>query len=162
MRKWEQTSACSMEQSRSVTHANLLGMVKTNSNDRTGAKHQTGTVFLQSDAFTRANSYSLWMGSPQTCCFISSSEFVYEVSSVRDCPQLGMTENGLTEPIMCNSHWQRLSPEDMARSGSGQFCFPKASSKFQNSIKCSFGQLCNTSVCCPVVRGVQPQPSHLL
>lgn len=102
------------------------------------------------------------MGSPQTCCCISSSEFVYEAWSVRDCPQLGMTENGLSEPIMCNSHWQRLSPEDMARSGSGQFFFPKASSKFQNSIKCSFGQLCNTNVCCPVERGVQPQPAHLL
>lgn len=78
---------------------------------------------------------------------------------MRDCPQLGMTENGLTEPIMCNS--QRLSPEDAAHSGIGQFCFPKASSMFQNSIKCSFGLLCSTNVCCPVGRGVQLQPPLL-
>lgn len=71
---------------------------------------------------------------------------------MRDYPQLAMTENGLSEPIMCNSHWQRLSAEDTAHSGSGQFYFPKASSKFQSSIKCSFGQLCSTNVCCPVVR----------
>lgn len=63
---------------------------------------------------------------------------------------------------MCNSHWERLSPEDTAHSGSGQFSFPEASSKIQNSIKCSFGQLFNTSVCCPIGRGVQLQPPHLL
>lgn len=69
----------------------------------------------------------------------------------------GMKENGLSEPKMCNSHWQRLSSEDTDHSDSGQFCFPKASSKFQNSIKCSIGQLCNT-----IGRSVQPQPPHLL
>lgn len=81
---------------------------------------------------------------------------------MRDCPRLEMTENSMTEPIMCNSCWEQLSPGDTAHSESGKFCFPKASSKFQSSIKWGFGQLCSTDVCCPVGRDIHLQSPWLL
>lgn len=73
---------------------------------------------------------------------------------MRDWPWLRMTENGTTEPVICNSFWEQLSSWNTAHSGSGKFCFPRASSKTQSSIKWSFGQLCNTNICFLVGRGI--------
>lgn len=81
---------------------------------------------------------------------------------MRDWSWLRMTENGTTEPVTCNSIWEQLSSWDTAHSGSGKFCFPKASPKTQSSIKWSFGQLCSTNIFFLIGRGTHMQLLWLL